>query len=214
MGVGGIGRRWNILESSEKLKIHTHTHRLLLFVEHRSIFLCDCFRSKISSSLWAQYAGIISESERTIVFDLRDRHGIESQTAESFLSAHQQSWKRFSQSVSGPLFGALYHSGFSQCVFKLWVTPGSLPDWHNPPRRSDRSSASEEEWNSGRVRVTHHREANTGCEGAMHSQGKHLTRVLPYSQRRKPEEVGWRHWKALELQGQPWVQTPPPSTIY
>lgn len=121
----------------------------------------------------------MSVRARKAVFDLRDRHGIESQTAESFLSPHQQSWKRFSQSVSGPLFGAVYHSGFSQCVFKLWVTPGSLPDWHNPPRRSDRSSTSEEERNSGGVLVTRCRKANTGCEGAMHSQGKHLSRVLP-----------------------------------
>lgn len=87
----------------------------------------------------------MSVRERKAGFDLRDRHGIESQTAESFLSPHQQSWKRFSQSVIGLLFGAVYHSGFSQCVFKLWVTPGSLPDWHNPPRHSDRSSTSEEE---------------------------------------------------------------------
>lgn len=76
------------------------------------------------------------------------------------------------------------------------------------------SSASEEEWNSGRVRVAHHREANAGYEGAMHSQGKYLSRVLPDSQRRKPEEVEWGHWKALESQGQPWVQTPPPTTTY
>lgn len=127
---------------------HTHTHTLpQTFVVSgcRSIFIYDCFRNKISSSPRAQQARVILVSEQTIIFDLRGRQGIESQTAESFLSPHWQSWKRFSQSVSGLLFGALYHFGFSQCVFKLWVTSGSLPDWHNSPRHSDRSSASEEE---------------------------------------------------------------------
>lgn len=132
-----------------------------------------------------------------IIFELRDRRGIESQTAESFLSPHRQFWKRFSQSASGPFFGVLYHFGFSQCVFKLRVTPGSLPDWHSSPRHSDRP-ASEEEWNQGLVRVTPHGEPRAGSEGVMRSWGRHFSRVLLGTQIRKPEKVGWA-WQGFVI---------------
>lgn len=132
------------------------------------------------------------------------RQGIESQTAESFLSPHRQSWKRFSQAVSGPLFGVLYHFGFSQCVFKLWVTPGSLPEWHDSPRHSDRS-VSEEEWNRGLVRVTPNREATTGSEGVM--QGAFQGSCQLHQEVNQKRWDG--HWKASGARGLPCVQKPP-----
>lgn len=144
------------------------------------------------------------------MFDLSDRHGIESQTAESFLSPHQQSWKRFSQSVSGLPFGVLYHFGFSQCVFKLWVTPGSLPDWHNSPRHSDWSSASEEEWNlrTGSSHLSQRGQHRLWRNHAL--PGKAPFKGLASFTNKKARRRRMGHWKTLDSRRQPWVQTPPP----
>lgn len=182
----GVGReKRNTLESSEKLELHTlactHTHRGF------------CHLWDIEASLSVTASEIKSPPNPRpgrlgsfAVLDLRDRHGLESQTAESFLSPHQH-LGRGSASQSAGRFGEHFiilgshnvclNSGWPQAdfqtgtalrqVLRKWgrVKPAPVPEAGagvEEPRAPGRAP-------SPRVPLRHppvHRERQAGAVGA------------------------------------------------